>query len=234
MGQSVVAAVEDAPDLEISCQIEVGDPLDALTTSDTDVLVDFTNAQAALDTIRFAVPAGVNCVIGTTGFTAQQLAEIKGLLVANPKVGIVLAPNFSIGAILMMQAAKLAAPHFDSVEIIEYHRTEKLDSPSGTAKATAQQIAEARDLAGLPAFAPSSPGGKPRGEAVDGVTIHSVRGEGMVAHQEVVFGKPGERLTIRHDSFDRSSFMPGVLLAVREVGRRPGFTFGLAPLIGQG
>jgi 4-hydroxy-tetrahydrodipicolinate reductase len=231
MGQAVVAAVQEAPDLEVSCEIDQGDELSSLISSQTQVLIDFTTAPAALETLGFAVPAGINCVVGTTGFTKAQMAEIEALVAANPSVGVIIAPNFSIGAMLMMQSAAQSASHFDSVEIIEYHRTEKLDSPSGTAKATAESIAKARANQGLPALSPPASGDKARGEVIDGVTIHSVRGEGMVAHQEVIFGKPGERLTIRHDSFDRGSFMPGVLLATREAMKRPGLTLGLSPII---
>lgn len=231
MGQAVLVAVQSAPDLELSCQIDQGDDLSALVSSRTQVLVDFTTAPAAVLTLRYAIPAGINCVVGTTGFESQQLDEITALSATHSNVGVVLAPNFSVGAMLMMQAAAQGATHFDSVEIIEYHRTDKLDSPSGTAKATAELIAKARAKQGLPALTPPASGDKARGEVVDGVSIHSVRGEGMVAHQEVILGKPGERLTIRHDSFDRASFMPGVLLAIREVMARPGLTVGLVGLL---
>ena len=231
MGQAVLQAVGDAPDMNLVAEVDLGDSLSALTDSKAQVVVDFTNAEAAVKTLEFALPAGVACVVGTTGFDDSQMSTIRSLTEANPNVGVVIAPNFSIGAVLMMSAAAEAAPYFDSVEIIEYHRKEKLDSPSGTSKATAEFIAQARSKAGKPTFVPTSTEAKARGESVAGVTIHSVRGEGMVAHQEVVFSREGERYTIRHDSFDRDSFMPGVLLAVRTIMNRPGLTLGLQPLL---
>jgi len=231
MGQAVLQAVGDAPDMNLVAEVDLGDSLSALTDSKAQVVVDFTNAEAAVKTLEFALPAGVACVVGTTGFDDSQMSTIRSLTEANPNVGVVIAPNFSIGAVLMMSAAAEAAPYFDSVEIIEYHRKEKLDSPSGTSKATAEFIAQARSKAGKPTFVPTSTEAKARGESVAGVTIHSVRGEGMVAHQEVVFSREGERYTIRHDSFDRESFMPGVLLAVRTIMNRPGLTLGLQPLL---
>ena len=231
MGQAVLQAVGDAPDMNLVAEVDLGDSLSALTDSKAQVVVDFTNAEAAIKTLEFALPAGVACVVGTTGFDDSQMSTIRSLTEANPNVGVVIAPNFSIGAVLMMSAAAEAAPYFDSVEIIEYHRKEKLDSPSGTSKATAEFIAQARSKAGKPTFVPTSTEAKARGESVAGVTIHSVRGEGMVAHQEVVFSREGERYTIRHDSFDRDSFMPGVLLAVRTIMNRPGLTLGLQPLL---
>jgi len=231
MGQAVLQAVGDAPDMNLVAEVDLGDSLSALTDSKAQVVVDFTNAEAAVKTLEFALPAGVACVVGTTGFDDSQMSTIRSLTEANPNVGVVIAPNFSIGAVLMMSAAAEAAPYFDSVEIIEYHRKEKLDSPSGTSKATAEFIAQARSKAGKPTFVPTSTEAKARGESVAGVTIHSVRGEGMVAHQEVVFSREGERYTIRHDSFERESFMPGVLLAVRTIMNRPGLTLGLQPLL---
>jgi 4-hydroxy-tetrahydrodipicolinate reductase len=231
MGQAVLQAVGDAPDMNLVGEVDLGDSLSALTDSKAQVVVDFTNAEVAVKTLEFALPAGLACVVGTTGFDDSQMSTIRSLIEANPNVGLVIAPNFSIGAVLMMSAAAEAAPHFDSVEIIEYHRKEKLDSPSGTSKATAEFIAQARSKAGKPGFLPTSAEAKARGESVAGVTIHSVRGEGMVAHQEVVFSRDGERYTIRHDSFDRESFMPGVLLAVRTIMNRPGLTLGLQPLL---
>jgi len=231
MGQAVLQAVGDAPDMNLVAEVDLGDSLSALTDSKAQVVVDFTNAEAAVKTLEFALPAGVACVVGTTGFDDSQMSTIRSLTEANPNVGVVIAPNFSIGAVLMMSAAAEAAPYFDSVEIIEYHRKEKLDSPSGTSKATAEFIAQARSKAGKPTFVSTSTEAKARGESVAGVTIHSVRGEGMVAHQEVVFSREGERYTIRHDSFERESFMPGVLLAVRTIMNRPGLTLGLQPLL---
>jgi len=231
MGQAVLQAVGDAPDMNLVAEVDLGDSLSALTDSKAQVVVDFTNAEVAVKTLEFSLPAGLACVVGTTGFDDSQMSTIRSLIEANPNVGLVIAPNFSIGAVLMMSAAAEAAPHFDSVEIIEYHRKEKLDSPSGTSKATAEFIAQARSKAGKPTFVPTSTEAKARGESVAGVTIHSVRGEGMVAHQEVVFSREGERYTIRHDSFERESFMPGVLLAVRTIMNRPGLTLGLQPLL---
>jgi 4-hydroxy-tetrahydrodipicolinate reductase len=187
-----------------------------------------------MGTLRELIDAGIHVVVGTTGFDEERLDTVRGWLVDHPGVGVVIAPNFGIGAVLMMRFAALAAPHFESVEIIELHHAGKIDAPSGTARRTAQLIAAARTAAGSgpapDATTQTLPGA--RGADVDGIPIHSVRVRGLVAHQEVLLGTEGETLTIRHDSLDRASFMPGVLLAVRNVTARPGLTLGLEPLLG--
>ena len=223
MGTAVCAAVREADDLEL------------VDVADADVAVDFTHPDVVMDNIRACVARGVHCVVGTTGFTDARLETVRGWLAAAPSVGVVIAPNFGLGAVLMMRFAESAAPYFDSVEIVELHHPGKADAPSGTARATAARIALARSSAGVePAPDATSAGSSlpgARGADVEGVPVHSVRSAGLVAHQEVLLGSAGETLTIRHDSTDRVSFMPGVLLAVRAVPSRPGLTLGLDPLL---
>ncbi|WP_436527064.1 4-hydroxy-tetrahydrodipicolinate reductase [Actinoplanes sp. HUAS TT8] len=231
MGLEVCKAVDAAPDLDLTARVNSGDPLESAATAQ--VLVDFTNPGVVMPNLRWAVERGIHVVVGTSGFTDERLTEVRTLLAANPGVGVVIAPNFGIGAVLMMQFAARAARYFDSVEIIEQHHPRKLDAPSGTAMHTARLIAEARKAANCPPMpdATTEDFGGARGANIDGVHVHAVRAAGLVAHQEVLFGAPGETLTIRHDSLDRSSFMPGVILAVREVVRRPGLTLGLDDLL---
>ncbi|WP_431942067.1 4-hydroxy-tetrahydrodipicolinate reductase [Micromonospora marina] len=233
MGMEVCKAVEAAADLELVAAVDQGDDLDAVARAGAGVVVDFTTPDAVMDNLRWCVENGVHAVVGTTGFTEQRLAEVRDRLAGRPGVGVVIAPNFGIGAVLMMQFAARAARYFESVEIVEQHHPRKLDAPSGTATHTARLIAAARADAGLgpapDATRDEVPGA--RGADIDGVRVHAVRATGLVAHQEVLFGTTGETLTIRHDSYDRVSFMPGVLLAVREVGRRPGLTVGLDALL---
>ncbi|WP_255657686.1 4-hydroxy-tetrahydrodipicolinate reductase [Actinoplanes sp. L3-i22] len=231
MGLEVCKAVDAAPDLDLIATINSGDALE--TAADARVLVDFTNPGVVMDNLRWAIERGIHVVVGTSGFTEERLDQVRGLLAAQPGVGVVIAPNFGIGAILMMQFAARAARYFDSVEIIEQHHPRKLDAPSGTATHTARLIAEARKAANCPPMpdATTEELGGARGADIDGVRVHSVRAAGLVAHQEVLFGTTGETLTIRHDSLDRSSFMPGVLLAVRESVNRPGLTLGLDDLL---
>ena len=227
MGSEVVRAVEGADDLELAIALDVGDDLDL---AGVDVAVDFTHPDAVMDNLRACVAAGVHAVVGTTGFTDERLAELRELL-QDSETGILIAPNFGIAAVLMMQFAAQAARFFDSVEVVELHHPGKADAPSGTARRTAQLIAAARE--GLPPMpdATSTALDGARGADVDGVRVHAVRLAGLVAHQEVLLGGSGESLTIRHDSYDRASFMPGVLLGVREVGTRPGLTVGLEHLL---
>jgi 4-hydroxy-tetrahydrodipicolinate reductase len=191
------------------------------------VMVDFTTPDAVMRTLETCIAQGVHCVVGTTGFTADRLEQVRSWCAAAPGVGVLVAPNFGIGAVLMMRFAALAAPYFPSAEVIELHHPDKVDAPSGTAVHTAQGIAAAR--VGLPPFpdATAHERAGARGADIDGVRVHSIRSRGLVAHQEVILGGVGETLTIRHDSLDRSSFMPGVLLGVRQVGRNPGLTVGL-------
>jgi 4-hydroxy-tetrahydrodipicolinate reductase len=232
--------VNAAPDLELVAAVDVGDVGDV--GDDRDVLraarvvVDFTHPSTVVDNVRWCVGAGLHCVVGTTGVDASALAEIRSALADAPGtgVGVLVAPNFSIGAVLMMRFAAAAARFFDSVEIVELHHPNKADAPSGTARRTADLVAAARKEAGLDVAGPDAtstalPGA--RGARVEEVPVHSVRLAGLVAHQEVLLGGQGEILTLRHDSLDRTSFMPGVLLAVRRVGERPGLTVGLEALL---
>jgi len=233
MGMEVCKAVDSAADLELVAAVDQGDDLATVAQAGAGVVVDFTTPDAVMDNLRWCVENGVHAVVGTTGFTEQRLDQVREWLAGRPGVGVVIAPNFGIGAVLMMQFAARAARHFESVEIIEQHHPRKLDAPSGTATHTARLIAAARADAGLgpvPDATRDEVAGA-RGADIDGVRVHAVRATGLVAHQEVLFGTTGETLTIRHDSYDRVSFMPGVLLAVREVGRRPGLTVGLDALL---
>ena len=227
MGSEVVRAVEAADDLTLAAALDVGDDLDL---SGADVAVDFTHPDAVMDNLRTCIAAGVHAVVGTTGFTEERLAELRGLL-DGTQVGVLVAPNFGIAAVLMMQFAAQAARFFDSAEVVELHHPNKADAPSGTARRTAQLIAEARQgMAAMPDATSTSLDGA-RGADVGGVRVHAVRLAGLVAHQEVLLGGAGESLTIRHDSYDRASFMPGVLLGVREIASRPGLTVGLEHLL---
>ncbi|MEU4469863.1 4-hydroxy-tetrahydrodipicolinate reductase [Micromonospora sp. NPDC023888] len=231
MGIEVCKAVDAAADLDLVAAIDQGDDLSA--ASGADVVVDFTTPDVVMDNLRWCISQGISAVVGTTGFTAERLEQVRGWLADKPGVGVVIAPNFGIGAVLMMQFAARAARYFESVEIIEQHHPRKLDAPSGTATHTARQIARARAEAGLGPVPDATKDEVPgaRGAQIDGVRIHAVRATGLVAHQEVLFGTTGETLTIRHDSYDRVSFMPGVLLAVRAVRKRPGLTVALDALL---
>ena len=233
MGSEVVRAVEAAADLQLVAALDAGDGLDALPASGAQVVVDFTTPDAVAGNVVYCVDHGIHAVVGTTGITEAGLEGIREALTRTPRVGVVIAPNFSVGAVLLMRFARQAAPFYESVEIIEMHHPDKLDAPSGTAIHTARGIAEARRLAGLPAApdATSQPLPGARGASVEGIPVHSIRARGLVAHEEVLLGAPGEILTLRHDSADRTSFMPGVLLAVRGVDRRPGLTIGLDAIL---
>jgi 4-hydroxy-tetrahydrodipicolinate reductase len=234
MGVEVCRAVGAADDLDLVATVDVDDPLSQVVAGDAQVAVDFTHPDAVLGNVQFCVRHGVSCVVGTSGFDAEKLAAVREWLSAAPEVGVLVAPNFGIGAVLAMHFAQLAARFFDSAEVIELHHAGKVDAPSGTAAHTAGRIAAARSEAGrgpMPDVTTQEAPGA-RGAVVDGVRVHSVRMAGLVAHQEVLFGAEGELLTIRHDSLSRSSFMPGVLLGVRSVRVRPGLTVGLEPLLG--
>jgi 4-hydroxy-tetrahydrodipicolinate reductase len=233
MGLEVCRAVDAADDLELVAMIDQGDWLFNAADAGAQVLVDFTTPDVVMDNLHWGVDQGINMVVGTTGFTDQRLDRVRHWLAHKPEVGIVVAPNFGIGAVLMMQFAARAARYFESVEIIEQHHPRKVDAPSGTALHTARLIAAARaeaDRGPMPDATKEEMAGA-RGTDIDGVRIHSVRAAGLVAHQEILFGTEGETLTIRHDSLDRSSFMPGVLLAVRSVLTRPGLTVGIDDLL---
>jgi 4-hydroxy-tetrahydrodipicolinate reductase len=233
MGVEVCRAVEAAPDMTLVATVDQGDDLAVVADARAEVVVDFTTPDAVMANLRWCVERGIHAVVGTTGFTEQRLDQVRGWVAGRPGVGVVIAPNFGLGAVLMMQFAARAARYFESVEIIERHHPRKLDAPSGTATHTAHRIAAARAEAGLgpapDATRDEVPGA--RGADIDGVRVHAVRATGLIAHQEVLFGTAGETLTIRHDSYDRSSFMPGVLLAVRAVRSRPGLTVGLDDLL---
>ena len=223
MGRTVCEAVEAADDMEVLARVDLGDSLDLL--DDCDVVVDFTAPDVVMRTIEHCIPRGVHIVVGTSGFDSERLEKVAELL-DGTDTSVLVAPNFSIGAVLMMRFAAVAAPFFESVEIVEMHHPDKVDAPSGTAVRTAELIAQARDRRKSPdATATALPGA--RGASVDDVAVHSVRLRGLVAHQEVLLGGAGETLTIRHDSLDRVSFMPGVLLGIRNVGSHPGLTVGL-------
>ena len=234
MGTAASAAVEAADDLELVARVGSADPLTVLTDAGAEVAVDLTRPDVVLDNVRFCVEHGVHVVVGTSGFDDQRLAMVRGWLDDAPGVAVLVAPNFAVGAVLMMRFAEQAARFFDSVEIVELHHPDKADAPSGTARRTAELVAAARREAGLGPMPDATTAELPgaRGAQVDGVRVHSVRARGLVAHQEVLLGTAGETLTLRHDSYDRESFMPGVLLGVREVGSRPGLTVGLEPLLG--
>ena len=229
MGSEVVTAVTAASDMEIVCAIDVNDDINQLVSSGAQVVVDFTHPDSVMKNLDFAINHDISVVVGTTGFDAKKLAEINGWLAAHPKVGALIAPNFGLGAVLMMQFAAQASKYFESVEIVELHHPNKADAPSGTAARTAELITEARksvNKAAMPDATTSALDGA-RGAKVGDVPVHSVRLRGLVAHQEVILGDLGETLTIRHDSIDRTGFMPGVLLGIRNVVKTPGLTFGL-------
>ncbi|MGV9803556.1 4-hydroxy-tetrahydrodipicolinate reductase [Mycobacterium sp. NPDC003449] len=231
VGATMVQAVEAADDLTFSAGVDAGDRLDLLTESGTEAVIDFTHPDVVMDNLKFLIDNGIHAVVGTTGFTWERIEQVEAWLKNKPEVAVLIAPNFAIGAVLSMHFAKQAARYFESAEVIELHHPHKADAPSGTAARTAKLIAEARK--GLPPNPDATSTGidGARGADVDGIPVHSVRLAGLVAHQEVLFGTQGETLTIRHDSLDRSSFVPGVLLGVREVAKRPGLTIGIEPLL---
>lgn len=234
MGQQVCAAVDADPDMELVAMVDAGDWLFSVADAGAQAIVDFTHPDVVMDNIRFAIDQDMHAVVGTTGFDDAKIETVRTWLEAKPELGVLIAPNFAIGAVLSMRFAQLAAPHFESVEIIELHHPLKADAPSGTAALTAELIARARADAGMGSIpdATTQEEDGARGANHAGVRVHSVRLSGLVAHQEVLFGTQGETLTIRHDSFDRTSFMPGVLLGLRGVGSRPGLTVGLESLLG--
>src|SRR6202158_4554018 len=231
VGATMVAAVEAAEDLTFTAGVDAGDPLSLFTDSDTEVVIDFTHPDVVMDNLKFLIDNGIHAVVGTTGFTDERVSQVKVWLEESRTTAVLIAPNFAIGAVLSMQFAKQAARFFESVEVIELHHPQKADAPSGTAARTARVIAKARQ--GVPPNPDATSTGLDgaRGADVDGIPVHSVRLAGLVAHQEVLFGTRGETLTIRHDSLDRTSFVPGVLLAVRGVADRPGLHVGLEPFL---
>lgn len=233
VGQAIVDAVSASDDLEFTVGIDKDDDRAALVDAGTQVVVDFTHPSVVMGNLEFLIANGIHAVVGTTGFDDDRLDTVRGWLGEQPGVGVLIAPNFAIGAVLSMRFAAAAARFYDSVEVVELHHPQKADAPSGTAVRTAQLVAQARRDAGLGPVPDATTTGLPgaRGADVDGVRVHAVRLAGLVAHQEVLLGTAGETLTIRHDSMDRTSFVPGVLLGVREVGGRPGLTVGLEHLL---
>ncbi|MGW0702474.1 4-hydroxy-tetrahydrodipicolinate reductase [Streptomyces sp. NPDC002867] len=229
IGSEAVRAVEAADDMELVAALGRGDTLETLVESGAQVVVELTTPDSVMGNLDFCVRHGMHAVVGTTGWTDDRLAQLNTWLAASPETGVLIAPNFSIGAVLTMKFAEQAARFFESVEVVELHHPNKADAPSGTATRTAQLIAAARAEAGCapqPDATVTALNGA-RGADVDGVPVHAVRLRGLLAHQEVLLGGEGETLTIRHDSLHHSSFMPGILLGVRRVVSAPGLTFGL-------
>lgn len=236
IGSEAVKAVEAAEDMELVAALGRGDKLESLADVGAQVAVELTHPDSVMDNLDFCVGHGIHAVVGTTGWTDERLAQLRTWLAASPETGVLIAPNFSIGAVLTMKFAQIAAPYFESVEVVELHHPNKADAPSGTATRTAQLIAEARRAAGSAPQpdATSTALDGARGADVDGVPVHSVRLRGLLAHQEVLLGGEGETLTVRHDSLHHSSFMPGILLGARRVVSTPGLTFGLEHFLDLG
>ncbi|HET8987952.1 MAG TPA: 4-hydroxy-tetrahydrodipicolinate reductase [Humibacillus sp.] len=234
VGSEVCRAVEGADDMELVAAVDADESVDELVSSGAEAVVDFTHPDVVMDNLEFCIDHGIHAVVGTTGFDDGRLEQLRSWLSGSPKTGVLIAPNFSIGAILMMRFAAEAAPFYESVEVVEMHHPEKADAPSGTARRTASLIADARRRAGsgpIPDATSTALDGA-RGADVEGIRVHGLRLRGLVAHQEVMLGGPGETLTIRHDSMDRISFMPGVLLGLRRIASAPGLTVGLEEFMG--
>jgi len=234
MGQAVCSAVESAEALELVARVDADDSLDSLTAAGAEVAVDFTSPDAVMDNLRWCIEHGIHAVVGTSGFTPERLDQVRAWLTEAPPVAVLVVPNFSVGAVLMMRFAAVAARFFESVEIVELHHPDKVDAPSGTARRTAELVAAARADAGrgAPPDATSTDPDGARGAAVAGIAVHAVRVRGVLASQEVLLGGVGETLSLRHNTLDRASFMPGVLTAVRAVADRPGLTVGLETVLG--
>lgn len=234
VGSAVVAAVEADPQHELAAALDHGDSLDQLLEGNVEVVVDFTVPDAVMGNLEFCVQHGIHAVVGTTGWTEDRFAELKGWLEKSPSTGVLVAPNFAISAVLTMKFAEIAAPFFESAEVVELHHPNKVDAPSGTAVHTAEAIARARQAAGMgeqPDATEQSLDGA-RGANVKGVPVHAVRMTGMVAHEQVIFGTKGQTLTIKQDSYDRESFVPGVMLGVEKIASFPGLTVGLEKFLG--
>lgn len=229
MGQTVVRAVNGAEDMTVVAELDAGDDVVEAARAGAQIAVDFTEPSVTEANVHALIDAGIHVVVGTSGWGPDALARVDEHLKERPELGVLIAPNFAIGAVLAMRFSAVASRYFESVELIELHHPDKVDAPSGTAAHTLREVAAARADAGVapsPDATTSDPDGA-RGALIDGIRVHSVRLRGLVAHQETLLGNPGEQFTIRHDSFDRASFMPGVLLGIREVGRHPGLTVGL-------
>lgn len=231
VGVEVCKAVEAAPDMELVAAIDKDDPIESLEGAQ--VVVDFTHPDVVMGNLEWAIAHGIHPVVGTTGFDAGRLDTVRDWLARSPGTNCLIAPNFGIAAVLMMHFAQQAARHFESVEIVELHHPNKADAPSGTARRTAELVAEARAKAGVGPMPDATSSGLDgaRGADVDGVRVHAVRLSGLIAHQEVLLGGDGETLTIRHDTMNRAAFTPGVLLGVRRVSELPGLTVGLERLL---
>ena len=233
MGSHAVDAINDAEGLELVAALGSSDSLETLLDQKIDVAVELTVPKSTEDNVTFLVENGIDTVVGTTGWDNDRLARLEGTLKNHPQTAVLIAPNFSIGAVLAMRFAELAAPYFDSAEVVEIHHTRKLDAPSGTANHTAQRIAAARNAAGLPAV-PDSTESDPqgaRGAVIDGIHVHAIRQQGMNAHEEILFGSDGEALTIRTDSHSTSAFMPGIVTAVRSIADYTGLIHGLENML---
>jgi 4-hydroxy-tetrahydrodipicolinate reductase len=233
MGSEACRAVDAADDLDLVASLGSADSVEKIVASKAEVAVDLTRPDAVMANLQFCIQHGVSVVVGTSGFDDERLAQVSDWLAKAPGVGVLVAPNFAVGAVLMMRFAAQAARYFESVEVVELHHPDKADAPSGTARRTAELVAESRRAAGLdaPPDSTSTALDGARGATVDGVPVHSLRVRGLVASQEVLFGNVGETLSVRHDSSDRASFMPGVLLGIREIRNRPGLTVGLEHLL---
>lgn len=234
VGQTIVAAVNESDDLELVAEIGVDDDLSLLVDNGAEVVVDFTTPNAVMGNLEFCINNGISAVVGTTGFDDARLEQVRAWLEGKDNVGVLIAPNFAISAVLTMVFSKQAARFFESAEVIELHHPNKLDAPSGTAIHTAQGIAAARKEAGMGAQPDATEQALEgsRGASVDGIPVHAVRMSGMVAHEQVIFGTQGQTLTIKQDSYDRNSFAPGVLVGVRNIAQHPGLVVGLEHYLG--
>jgi 4-hydroxy-tetrahydrodipicolinate reductase len=233
MGSQVCLTVDAAEDLDLVATVGDAEWLFSLADAGSQVVVDFTHPDVVMDNLEFCVAHGIHAVVGTTGFDGDRLDTLRGWLAKSAGTGVLVAPNFSIGAVLMMRFAAEAARFYESVEVVELHHPDKADAPSGTSRRTAELIAAARREAGMGPIPDATSTGLDgaRGADVEGIRVHGLRVRGLVAHQEVILGGVGETLTIRHDSLDRVSFTPGVLLGLRQIGRHPGLTVGLEELL---
>ncbi|MBC3185367.1 4-hydroxy-tetrahydrodipicolinate reductase [Corynebacterium sp. zg-331] len=234
VGSTIAEGIRNTEGLELVAALDHGDDKQDLVTAEVEVIVDFTVPDQVMGNLEFCINQGIHCVVGTTGFDDQRRDQVRAWCEGNPGVGVLIAPNFAISAVLAMAFARQAATYFESAEVVEYHHPNKLDAPSGTALHTAQGIARARREAGMdpaPDATEQALDGA-RGSTVDGIPVHAVRMQGMNAHEEIIFGTQGQTLTIRQDSYDRTSFVPGVVLGVRTVAQRPGLTVGLDSYLG--
>ncbi|MER0090093.1 MULTISPECIES: 4-hydroxy-tetrahydrodipicolinate reductase [unclassified Corynebacterium] len=234
VGKAIVEGVNAEDDLELVAEISRGDELQQLVDNHAEVIVDFTQPDSVMGNLEFCIANGIHCVVGTTGFDKERLDQVEQWTRQEGAGNVLIAPNFAISAVMTMVLAKQAAKFFETAEVVEFHHPTKLDAPSGTAIHTAEAIAQARrdaDLGEMPDATEKSLDGA-RGANVDGIPVHAVRTRGMVAHEEVIFGAQGQSLTIRQDSYDRSSFTPGVLVGVREIAQHPGLVVGLDKYLG--